>query len=98
MFDQMKKLMELQAKAKQVKKELEIAVVNVDSSNGRIKIEISGDQMVKSLDIADELLAPGAKERLKQELVNGINQAIKRSQQMAAEKFQAVTGVKMPSL
>ncbi|MFH1777925.1 MAG: YbaB/EbfC family nucleoid-associated protein [Candidatus Omnitrophota bacterium] len=98
MFDKMKKLMELQGKMRQIKKELEYATVEAESPCGRVKMTMSGEQAVKSVEIADELLNMANKDRLTQALLSCINQAVKKSQKLATEKVQTTAGLNLPGL
>ncbi|MDP1854068.1 MAG: YbaB/EbfC family nucleoid-associated protein [Candidatus Omnitrophota bacterium] len=96
MFDKMKQLFELQGKMQAVKKELENSSVESQSRGGDIKIVIRGDQKVSSINIADSLLSPENKALFERDLVNCFNEAIKKSQGLAAEKMKQVTGINLP--
>lgn len=98
MLDKMKRIFELQNKMKAVKKDLESALVEVEAEDGRIKIVIAGDQKIRSLEIAQELMNAENKDSLPLDLMDCFNQAIKKSQQLAASKMQQATGINIPDL
>lgn len=98
MFDKMKQLFDLQGKMQTVKKELENSSVESQSRGGDIKIVIRGDQKITSINIADSLLSADNKASLEKDLVNCFNEAIKKSQSLAADKMKQVTGINLPGL
>ena len=97
MFDKMKGLMEMKKKAEELKRELDSA--NIEASEVRgIKIVISGSQNFQSIEIAPELLNPENQKRLENDLLRALNSAIKKSQNLAAQKMKAMTGLNIPGL
>lgn len=97
MFDQMKALMEMKKKAEGLKRELDAASIEVSDVRG-IKIVVSGSQNFRSLEIAPELLTPENQKRLENDLLRACNSAIKKSQNLAAQKMQVMTGLNIPWL
>ncbi|HDZ76815.1 MAG TPA: YbaB/EbfC family nucleoid-associated protein [Candidatus Omnitrophica bacterium] len=98
MLDKMKQLFELQGKMKQVKKELEASSVEVEAAGGQIKMVIGGDQKLKSLTIAESLISAENKDRLSRDLLDCFNEAVKKSQSLAADKMKSVAGINIPGL
>ncbi len=96
MLDKMKKIFELQGKISQIKKELENSIIEVTNQNQDIKIAITGEQKVLSLDIADSLIGAQNKEQFKRDLLDCFNQAIKKSQALASQKAKEITGLNIP--
>ena len=87
MFDKVKQLMEMKKQADQIKRELD--AVNVESQEVRgIKIVVSGSQEVKSIEIDEGLLNPQNKKRFESDLLRGINMAVRKSQNLAAQKMK----------
>ena len=97
MFDKMRGLLEIQKKAEELKRELDSASIEVGDVRG-IKIVISGSQNFQSVEIAPELLISENQERLKNDLRRALNSAIRKSQNLAAQKMQAMTGLTIPGL
>ncbi|MBI2976010.1 MAG: YbaB/EbfC family nucleoid-associated protein [Chloroflexi bacterium] len=66
--------------------------VQVSAGGGAVTVVISGAQRVQSVTVSPELLASGDAEMVGDILVAAINEAIEKSQILAAERLQAVTG------
>lgn len=98
MLDKMKKIFELQGKISQIKKELENTTVEANRNNGQIKIIMSANQKVISLDISDSLIVASDKEGLKRDLRDCINEAIQKAQNVATQKAKEITGLNIPGL
>ncbi len=98
MFDKMKKIFELQGKIAQIKRELEGSIIEASRHNQEIKITISGEQKVLSLDIADSLIVAQDKEQFKKDLLDCINEAIQKSQTLATQKAKEITGLNIPGI
>lgn len=96
MLDKIKQLYELRQKAEQMKKELENTTVDISSCGADVKITISGSQKVQSLEISDSLLSN--KQMLETRLINCFNDAIRKSQELAARKMKEITGLNIPGL
>jgi len=55
MFDKMKQFMEMQKKVQEIKRVLESTTFEVTSSDGLVKVTMSGSQEVKEVSIQDDL-------------------------------------------
>ncbi|MDD5197197.1 MAG: YbaB/EbfC family nucleoid-associated protein, partial [Candidatus Omnitrophica bacterium] len=97
MFDKMKGLMEMQRKMEAVKKELESTNFDIQSPDGSVKITMNGTQEVKEVVIKDDPDA-AAKASLENSLKDTFNRAIKRSQEIGAQKMKNVVGFNLPGL
>lgn len=97
MLDKMKQLMEVKKQAEQLKRELDNSNIEVNDVAG-IKIVINGAQNFISLDIDEELLTVENKNRIKSDLLLSLNAAIKKSQNLAAQKMRAMTGLNIPGM
>jgi len=91
MFDKMKALFEMQKKMQAVKRELENTNFDIQSSDGLVKITMNGAQEVKEIVIKDN-------PQLENALKDTFNRAIKRSQEIGAQKMKEVTGINLPGL
>jgi len=97
MFDKMKQLMEMQKKVQELKRELDNTNFDVLSSDGSVKITMSGSQEVKEALVNGDLKEmdkPGLEKAIK----DAYNRAIKRSQEIAAQKMKGMTGLNLPGL
>lgn len=84
MFNPLKQLGDLnQMRQQAVKIQQELAAESISFDQGNVHIEISGDQKVKILSVNGQT---------DQNLIDAINQAIKKSQELAAGKLQQMSG------
>ncbi|MBP7215969.1 MAG: YbaB/EbfC family nucleoid-associated protein [Candidatus Omnitrophica bacterium] len=97
MFDKMKQLMEMQKSMQEMKRQLEAAVFEVESSDRLVKITMTGTQQVQQVSIQGELPTV-QKLNLEKSIKDAYNKAIKRSQEIAAEKMKGITGFNIPGL
>lgn len=97
MFDKMKGLFEMQKKMQEVKRELDNVSFDIQSSDGVVKITMNGSQQVKEVAIK-EGLGESEQAHLASSLKDTFNRAIKRSQEVAAQKMKDVTGINIPGL
>ena len=88
MFDKVKDLYKLQKQAKEIKKELKNTHIEAESEG--VVVIIDGEQEVISVTISEE--AAQNPKKLQENLVKAFNKAIKKSQQIAAEKMKGVMG------
>lgn len=93
MLDKFKQLMEVKKQADAIKRELDAVTVEVEEIKG-IRIVITGSQSFRSVAIAPELFGTENKGRFEADLLRSLNAAVKKAQQVAAQKMAAV----MPGL
>jgi DNA-binding YbaB/EbfC family protein len=89
MLQQLQKMQQEMLKAQQ---ELENETVEVTAGGGAITVVITGHQRVRSITVKPEVVNPEDVEMLQDLLVAAINQAIEKSQALAAERLEGVTG------
>lgn len=97
MFDKMKQLMDMQKKMQELKRELDNTTFEVSSSDGLVKITMSGSQEVREASIQREIKET-EKLLLEKAIKDAYNRAIKRSQEVAAAKMKSLTGFNLPGL
>ena len=97
MFDQVKKMMELKKQADKLKKELEATIIEVNEVRG-IKAVVNGAQIFQSIEIEEGLLTPTNKNRVQMDLLRTVNNAVKKSQQAAANKMKNMPGFNFPGM
>jgi DNA-binding YbaB/EbfC family protein len=97
MLDKMKALMDMQKKMQEMKRELENTCFDISSSDGLVKITMSGAQEVKEVLLQKDA---GSVDNsvLEKALKDAYNRAIKRSHDIAAEKMKSVSGLDLPGL
>lgn len=97
MFDKMKRLMEMQKKMQDAKRELDHTNFEISSPDGLIKIVMNGSQEVKDVFLRDGFEGID-KIHLEKAVKDTYNRAIKRSQELAAEKMKNIAGFDIPGL
>jgi DNA-binding protein YbaB len=92
MFDKMKALLDMQKKIQEIKRQLDATDFEIKSQDGRVTVVMNGSQQVQ-----DVIIAEGAdREGLQRSLKDTFNRAIKRSQEVAAQKMKEITGMALP--
>ena len=91
-LQQAKDLNNLRKQAQQIQKELKDTLIEVTELDGMVKVTFTGEQKLEELHIDPQLLDPSKQKDLENAIKNSITQAIKQSQQVAAQKMQAITG------
>jgi DNA-binding YbaB/EbfC family protein len=90
---------ELQAKLAKAQQELSEMTVESSSGGGAIKITIDGQQNIRSVIISPEVITSGDIEMLQDLVMTAVNEAIKKSQDMASNQLGNLTsGIKIPGL
>lgn len=88
MLEKAKTLMELRKLQSQLAKE----VVEVESGDGAVKVQISGEQKIKRVTIDPARIDTSNIEQLEHWIESAVAQAITKSQQIAAEKMKSISG------
>ena len=99
LFGQARDLYKLQKQAKKVKEELKH--LHVEAEVDAIKLVINGEQEVIEIHIPEDLLTKENQSKLQTSLQNAFNKAIKKSQEVAAEKMRGMMndlGMDLPGL
>ncbi len=89
-FEQAKKAMEMRNQMKRLQREIE--EMTKEYSNGGVKVVVTGDMVVKSIEIADKsLLDPAKEEKLVRTFTENVNKALTLAKNEAQERMKAVT-------
>jgi DNA-binding YbaB/EbfC family protein len=92
MLDKFKQVYQLQKKAKEVQKELKNTEVEAKSADLMIRVVLTADQKIKSVEINETLLNPTRKQELEEKLTRVISEGLSRVQAVAAEKTKGLMG------
>ena len=92
----MGKLKETQAKVEATKKRLDTVFVDEQSADGLIKVSISANRKIRSIEISDELLED--KEQLEDYLILTLNEAIEQATRVHETEIAAVAKEGMPNI
>jgi len=90
MIDQMKQLYEMQKKAKDLQKQLEMIKVDKSNSSGTLKARVNGAQKLESIQVDPVWLAADKKAALESSLVDLINGAFEDAQKQSATQAAAL--------
>jgi len=95
----MKQAKELQAKLAKAQEELGNTTVEASTGGGAVTIVIDGQQNVRSVKISPDAVDPQDVELLEDLVLSAINEAIRKSQDLAQERLGGLTGgLKIPGL
>jgi len=90
---------ELQAKLAKAQQELTNTTVEVSSGGGAVKVTINGQQQIQQIKISPEAINPDDVEMLEDLVLAAVNEAIAKSQELAAQRLGKLTGgLKIPGL
>lgn len=90
------KLKETQQKVEETKKRLHTVLIDEASNDGLLKLSLTANREIKSVEIADELLTD--KEQLEDYLVLTLNKAIKKATEINEAELAAVAKEGMPNI
>jgi len=93
----MRQAQQLQAKLEKAQEELEKATVEASSGGEAVTVVITGGQRVESVKISPEVVDDI--EMLQDLVLTAMNEAVKKSKELAADRLGALTGgLKIPGL
>ncbi|TEU01827.1 MAG: YbaB/EbfC family nucleoid-associated protein [Dehalococcoidia bacterium] len=93
----MRQAQQLQGKLQKIQQELEKATVEASSGGGAVTVVMTGKQQVQSVKISPE--AVDDIEMLQDLVLTAMNEAVKKSKELAADRLGALTGgLKIPGL
>ncbi len=95
MFNKLKQIRDLRAKAKRVQTALKDESAEGTGAWGKIKIKMSGNQEVLEVSVDPDLLKPEEQKKLEAGLREAINAAIKKVQRVMVEKMQKMGELKL---
>lgn len=96
MMGMMGKLKETQQKVEATKKRLDTVLVDESSNDGKLKITLTANRTIKSIEVADELLED--KEQLEDYLILTLNKAIEKATSVNKAELAAVAKEGMPNI
>jgi DNA-binding YbaB/EbfC family protein len=88
----MRQAQELQAKLAKAQEELAEANIEASSGGGAVTVTVNGQQQVLSVKISPEAIEPDDVEMLEDLVLAAVNEALTKSQEMAAKRMGKITG------
>ncbi|GAA4301638.1 YbaB/EbfC family nucleoid-associated protein [Aestuariibaculum suncheonense] len=96
MMNMMGKLKETQQKVEDTKKRLDTVLIDESSNDKKLKITLTANRTIKTIEIDDELLED--KEQLEDYLILTLNKAIEKATKVNEAELAAVAKEGMPSI
>lgn len=96
MMNMMGKLKETQQKVEDAKKRLDTVLIDESSKDNKVKVTLTANKTIKSIAIAEELLAN--KEELENYLVLTLNKAIEKATKVNESELAAVAKEGLPDI
>ncbi len=95
----LKQAQEMKAKLDKIQKELANTVIDVDAGRGAVKVTIDGAQKFQSVKISPKAMNPEKPEALEELVLKAVNEAVSKSQKLAAKQLGRLTGgLRIPGL
>jgi DNA-binding YbaB/EbfC family protein len=95
----MKQVQKMQADMARLQEELATRNVEAGAGGGMVTVVVNGKQEVMSIKIKPEAVDPEDVEMLEDLLVAAVKEAMRKSQEMASEEMNKITGgMKIPGL
>ena len=92
-------IQKMQQEMARAQEELEHETLEVSAGGGAVTIVVTGHQRIQSITLKPEVVDADDLEMLQDLLVAAVNQAIEKSQEMAAERLEGLTGgLNLPGL
>ncbi len=90
---------ELKSKLDKAQEELKNITVEASSGKGAVKVIINGKQKIQSIKISPQVIDPNKAEQLEKLVLTAVDEAITKSQKLAAKQLKELTGgLKIPGL
>lgn len=92
------KLGEVKKAMDEIKARLDTVMVDGEAGEGSIRVTMTGNRFVKSVVIADKLMAPDRKEELQELLELAINRASEKAQNVSEAEMKAAGQGLLPNI
>jgi DNA-binding YbaB/EbfC family protein len=92
MQQMMKQVQKMQADMMAAQESLKDETVEAAAGGGMVTVTVTGDQVIKAITIDPEAVDPEDVDMLQDMVLAAVNEALRKSQELAAEKLGAVTG------
>ena len=92
MQQMMKQVQKMQADMAKAQEALKDEEVSATSGGGMVTVKVSGDQVLKSIEIKPEAIDPDDPELLQDMVLAAVNEGMRASQELAAKKMGGLTG------
>ncbi|MFH1639156.1 MAG: YbaB/EbfC family nucleoid-associated protein [Chloroflexota bacterium] len=98
-LDMLNQAREMKAKMEKMQKELNVTMIETEVGKGAVRVTITGQLKIKSIKISPEVIDPKKAGHLEEMVQRAVNDAIDKSQKLAAKQLKEITGgLKIPGL
>ncbi len=98
-FNMMGQIQKIQEEMLRTQERLAEETIEVTAGGGAVKVVIDGHQRFRSITISPEVVNPEDVELLQDLILAAVNEAVERSQALAAERLSSIVGgVQIPGL
>jgi len=98
-FSMLNQARELKASLDKAQEELSNTIVEAEAGRGAVRVTITGKQKIQSIKISPAVIDPDKAERLEKLVLTAVDDAITKSQKIAAKQLKGLTGgLKIPGL
>jgi len=98
-MDMVRQVQKLQEEVLKAQEALGEETITVTAGGGAITVVMTGQQRIQSISIAPEVVDPDDVQMLEDLVTAAVNEALQRSQELAAERMSALTGgLRIPGL
>ena len=95
----MKQANQMQMKMKKLQDDLAQKTYEGTSGGGAVKVTVTGQNLIQSIHVSDEVFKSGDKEMLQDMLMTATNDAIKVAKETSAKEMEKITGgMNLPGL
>ncbi len=88
----MKQANQMQMKMKKLQDELNNKTYEASAGGGAVKVTVSGDNLVKAIEINDDVIKSGDKEMVQDLVLAATNEALKTAKDASAKEMEKITG------
>ena len=92
MNQMMRQVQKMQADMAKAQEALKSEIVEASAGGGSVTVKVSGDIIVKSVEIDPEAIDPDDPELLSDLVLAAVNEAVRKAQDLQAQRMSAVTG------
>ena len=97
MNQMLRQVQKMQADMAKAQEALRSETVDASAGGGMVNVVVSGDLIVKSIEIDPEAIDPEDPELLSDLLLAAVNEGVRKAQELQAQRLGAVTGGMDPS-
>ena len=88
----MRQANQMQAKMKKAQEEIALREFEGTSGGGAVKVMVTGDNKIKSVDIQPDVMSSGDKDMLQDLIVTAVNEALRLAKTTSDQEMAKITG------